>query len=118
MTRRRARHRDTPIKRHIKVRGMASPYEGNLRYGAMRRKDHPLTDNTTSRLLARQKGLRPDGGLTFTDGDVREIDYLIPTSQGGNDTRANKQLLHRHGHDQKSARERERANAAAGYQWQ
>ncbi len=106
VTRRLARHRDTPIKRHIKVRGMASPFDGNLRYWARRLKDHPLTDNTTSRLLARQKGLCPHCGLTFTDGDVREIDHLIPTSQGGNDTLANKQVLHRHCHDQKSARER------------
>jgi RNA-directed DNA polymerase len=35
-------HADTPIRRHVKVRGSASPYDGNLVYWAQRLRNHPL----------------------------------------------------------------------------
>src|SRR5260370_41931862 len=34
-------HAATPIQRHIKVKGQASPFAGNLLYWAKRLKDHP-----------------------------------------------------------------------------
>lgn len=105
ITSRLARHADIPIKRHVKVRGTSSPYDGHLRYWATRLKDHPLTDNTMGRLLAKQKSRCPHCGLTYKDEDLLEIDHIIPSSQGGNDTLTNKQALHRHCHDQKSAKE-------------
>src|SRR6266849_3365566 len=39
-------HAATPIQRHIKVKGQASPFDGNLFYWAKRLKDHPLTKTT------------------------------------------------------------------------
>jgi hypothetical protein len=47
----------TPIKRHVKVKHTASPYDGNLIYWAQRLKDHPLTGTRTGILLKVQHGL-------------------------------------------------------------
>jgi RNA-directed DNA polymerase len=94
-------HTDTAIKRHVKVRGRASPYDGNLPYRAQRLKDHPLTASTLGRLLVQQQGKCAYCGLTFTGQSLIEIDHGVPTSQGGSDLLSNKQALHRHCHDQK-----------------
>jgi RNA-directed DNA polymerase len=99
------RHDAIPIKRHIKVRGAASPYDGNLLYWAQRLRDHPLTNTRTGYLLRLQKGRCARCGLYFRDGDVMEADHIIPKSLGGDDRLMNLQLLHRHCHDQKTAQD-------------
>ena len=99
-------HTDTLVKRHVKVRGRASPYDGNLPYWAQRLKDHPLTTSTLGRLLAQQHSKCAYCGLTFTAQSLIDIDHRVPTSQGGSDLLSNKQALHRHCHDQKSATDR------------
>ena len=67
-------HATTPINRHVKVKGAASPYDGNLIYWAQRLKDHPLTSNRTGYLLKLQKGQCALCGLYFKDGDLLELD--------------------------------------------
>jgi len=42
-------------------------------------------------------------GLTFRDGDIFEIDHIIPRRLGGANGYTNLQLLHRHCHDTKTA---------------
>jgi RNA-directed DNA polymerase len=42
-------------------------------------------------------------GLFFQDGDLMEIDHLVPRSKGGKDNYDNLQLLHGHCHDAKTA---------------
>jgi RNA-directed DNA polymerase len=96
-------HADTPIRRHVKVRGVASPYDGNLRYWVQRLRDHPLTTSRMVILLKRQRGVCLSCGLLFTDRDIIEVDHVIPRVQGGAHDLANMQALHRHCHDQKSA---------------
>jgi RNA-directed DNA polymerase len=103
ITHRLASHKGTHIRRHLKVKERASPYDGNLLYWANRLKDHPLTRNDVGRLLLRQQGRCPHCGLTFRDEDVLEVDHRIPIDQGGDDVLSNKQVLHRHCHDQKTA---------------
>jgi len=49
-------HRDTAIQRHEKVRGTASPYDGNLLYWSQRLKTHPLMHARKAKLLLKQKG--------------------------------------------------------------
>jgi RNA-directed DNA polymerase len=98
-------HRDTPIRRHTKVQGTASPYNGNLIYWAQRLRDHPLTNTRTAYLLRLQKGQCARCGLYFHDGEVVESDHIIPKSLGGDDRVMNLQLLHRHSHDQKTAQD-------------
>ena len=108
------RHGQTAIRRHVKVRGNASPFDGNLVYWARRLTRHPLLRATLGRLVQRQQGKCAGCGLLFREGDLIEIDHLVPTHQGGNDTFDNKQALHRHCHDQKTARDGTQQPSRAG----
>jgi RNA-directed DNA polymerase len=97
-------HSDTHIQRHVKVRGEASPYDGNLIYWAQRLKDqHPLMKQEEAKLLREQKGRCPRCGLYFREGDQMEIDHVLPTAMGGKDILGNKMVYHRHCHDVKTA---------------
>ena len=96
-------HAATPITRHLKVKGTASPFDGNLTYWARRLKDHPLISGTKVSLLARQKGRCKGCGLYFKDEDLMETDHLTPKTLGGNNRIPNKALYHRHCHDKKTA---------------
>jgi RNA-directed DNA polymerase len=99
-----AKHAATHIRRHIPVRGSASPYDGDLLYWAQRLKEHPLTGTTRGKLLQRQHGRCAWCGLLFEDeSDLLEVDQVLPATKGGTYTYSNMQLLHRHCHDQKSA---------------
>ena len=57
----------------------------------------------TASLLKKQKGKCTHCGYYFKDGDVIELDHIIPKSLGGKDEYKNWQLLHRHCHDTKTA---------------
>ena len=54
-------------------------------------------------LLKQQQGKCAHCGLFFRENDVIEVDHIIPKSQGGLDEYKNRQLLHRHCHDTKTA---------------
>ena len=99
------RHSAPPIKRHVKVKGTASPYDGNLIYWAQRLKDHPLTSSRTAYLLKLQQGRCASCGLYFKGGELLETDHIIPRRLGGDDRLMNLQLLHRHCHDRKTAQD-------------
>jgi RNA-directed DNA polymerase len=98
------RHAATPIQRHVKVKGRASPFDGNLLYWAKRLKNHPLTKTTLGKLLQKQQGKCRWCGLYFREGDHIEIDHMIPSTMGGGEELSNKAALHRHCHDQRHAR--------------
>jgi RNA-directed DNA polymerase len=87
----------------VKVRGKASPYDGNLSYWALRLKNHPLMRSEKAQLLALQKGQCPRCHLYFRDEDILEIDHIVPTALGGKDDKTNKWVYHRHCHDEKTA---------------
>lgn len=97
------KHNATPIVRHIKVKGDASPFNGDFIYWSTRMGKHPEAPHRVSTLLKRQKGKCALCELFFRDGDVMEIDHKIPRSQGGKNEYRNLQLLHRHCHDVKTA---------------
>lgn len=97
-------HVATHIQRHIKVKGKASPFDGNLLYWAKRLKDHPLTKITLGKLLQKQQGKCRWCELLFRDGDQIEIDHITPKSEGGGEELSNKCALHRHCHDQRHAK--------------
>ncbi len=110
------KHAKVKIKRHVKVRGSASPYDGNLLYWGQRLKDHPMVHTRTGSLLVSQKGRCASCGLQFMPGDQVETDHIVPRHLGGEDKMANLQLLHRHCHDQKTAKlDAEMAKASRGY---
>lgn len=97
------KHSATEIKRHVKVKGESSPYDGNLVYWSTRRSNNPEMPKRVSKLLKKQKGKCAHCGLIFREDDVMEVDHRIPKSQGGKDSYDNWDLLHRHCHDTKTA---------------
>ncbi|MGD1712762.1 HNH endonuclease, partial [Dapis sp. BLCC M172] len=61
-------------------------------------------------LLKRQKNKCATCGVNFRPKDLIEVDHIIPGSKGGNDTYKNKQLLDRHCHDFKTAKDLKTVN--------
>jgi len=96
-------HTETHSQDYAKVRGAASPYDGNHIYWSQRLKQHPLMKTEKAKLLALQKGQCPRCGLYFQDGDTLETDHSIPLALGGKDDSSNKWVYHRHCHDEKTA---------------
>jgi len=109
-------HVDTHHQDYVLVKGTSSPYDGNLLYWVKRLKQHPLVNNEKAKLLQVQKGQCPRCGLYFRDGDLLEVDHIIPTALGGKDNRGNKWVYHRHCHDEKTAEDMARiaTDKAAG----
>jgi len=97
-------HRMTPIKRQVKVQGTKSPFDGDWIYWTKRQGNHPETPPKMAYLLKSQQGKCAQCGLYFKEGDQVEVDHCIPVSLGGTDFYVNLHLLHRHCHDQKTAR--------------
>ncbi|MGI2909590.1 group II intron reverse transcriptase/maturase [Tolypothrix sp. VBCCA 56010] len=96
-------HAETPIVRHVKVKGESSPYDGNLVYWSTRMGKNPEMPFRVATLLKKQKGKCTHCELFFREDDVMEVDHIIPKSKGGKDEYKNLQLLHRHCHDTKTA---------------
>jgi RNA-directed DNA polymerase len=95
-------HSETKIVRYVKVKGTASPFNGEDIYWSARLGKHPDMPTRISNLLKRQKGKCNHCGLTFKDGEQLEVDHITPLSKGGKDIYTNLQLLHRHCHDVKT----------------
>lgn len=98
-------HTDTPIVRHTKVKGEASPFNGDWMYWSKRRGEYPETPTRVSQLIKKQKGICPHCSLYFASTDIVEVDHIKPKSLGGKDTYDNLQLLHKHCHDTKTAKD-------------
>jgi len=88
------RHSSTPIRRHVKVRGGRSPYDGDWLYWSTRLGKHPEVPLRVTRLLKRQRGRCPVCELFFKDGDVIQVVHIVP--KDGSGVRRHQQLLHRH----------------------
>ncbi|HEY9691533.1 MAG TPA: group II intron reverse transcriptase/maturase [Oculatellaceae cyanobacterium] len=99
------RHNATEIVRHVKVKGEVSPYDGNLVYWSSRMGHNPEVPKNVATLLKSQKGKCAHCKLHFTEASVMEIDHIIPKSKGGKNEYKNMQLLHRHCHDEKTAKD-------------
>jgi RNA-directed DNA polymerase len=93
-----ARHCDTPIIRHVKVRGDKSPYDGDWLYWGQRLGQDPTKPTRVTRLLKWQKSRCTHCGLRFMASDLLEVHH-----RDGNRTNnryANLMLLHGHCHNQ------------------
>ena len=101
--RRLRKHADETINRHVKVQGVRSPFDRDWGYWGTRMGRHPDIPRREAILLKGQKGKCLWCGLYFKHGDVREIDHITPLSLGGEDVPHNRQLLHGHCHDAKTA---------------
>ena len=95
-------HSKTAIQRYTKVKGTASPYDGNLLYWSQRLKTHPMMHETKARLLQKQQGKCRWCELHFKDGDIMEVDHI--DRDHGHNHLSNKMLLHRHCHDERHAK--------------
>ena len=106
-------HTDTSCSnRYVKVKGNASPYDGNLSYWTTRMGRHPEMDSLKASLLKKQKGKCTYCGLYIRDGDIQETDHIIAKKLNGKNVYSNYQLLHGHCHDEKTATDIKLINAA------
>ena len=96
------KHHQTAIKRHVKVKGNKTPYDGDTLYWAKRKGSHPELKNSIARMLKKQEGKCNWCGLTFQEEDVIEEDHITAKKAGGNNSLENRQILHKHCHDEKT----------------
>lgn len=101
------KHSDTLRKQHIKVAGRRSPFDGDWLYWSTCLGREPTTKRSIARCLKLQRGRCAACGLYFRSDDRMELDHVYPKTQGGTGARNNIQLLHRHCHDGKTARDNE-----------
>jgi RNA-directed DNA polymerase len=99
------KHTGTKKVDYVKVKGESSPYDSNLVYWSQRMGKSLELPERVVKLLKEQKGKCVHCNLNFREEDVMEIDHIIPKSKGGKDRYSNWQLLHRHCHDTKTARD-------------
>lgn len=91
------RHAKTPIHRHVKVKGTASPYDGNWTYWSKRRGAYPGISTKVSTAIKRQKGKCTECRLHFHLDDAVEIHHLDGNHR--NNKMENLAAIHRHCHD-------------------
>jgi len=97
-------HADVTVSSdYVKVKGDASPFDGNFIYWGQRLGKHPELPVRVATLLQNQSGKCSLCGFSFRDGDKMEVDHIIPRAIGGKDEYKNLQLLHRHCHQKKTA---------------
>jgi RNA-directed DNA polymerase len=71
-------HSQRPIKRHIKVQGNRSYFDGDIIYWSTRKGQHPELPNRVATLLKKYKGRCPECGLMFAADD--QIEGVRPLS--------------------------------------
>ena len=91
------KYADIPIKRHIKIRGDKSPYDGDWPYWVQRLGRDPTKPSWVVRLLKRDKGRCVLCGLRFAAEDVIEVHHW--DGKRTNNRKANRVMLHGHCHD-------------------
>ena len=91
-------HTSVPIIRHVKVKGEASPYDGQWSYWAARRGNYPGVLNRLTNLLKTQQGKCAACGLVFMPDALIESHHL--DGNPNNNRYINLRAVHRHCHDQ------------------
>ncbi len=92
-----AKHSNIAINRHTKIKGEASPFDGNWTYWSTRRGEYPGTPTRVAEALKWQKGKCFECGLHFAPDDLIEIHHLDGNHK--NNRRENLGATHRHCHD-------------------
>ena len=94
----------TPIKRHVLVKGSASPDDPELRgywiERERRKLDNDLLPPRFMGLARAQRGSCSHCGASLFNGEALHRHHLLPKSEGGTDKRSNVQLLHLYCHQQ------------------
>jgi RNA-directed DNA polymerase len=102
------RHSATPIVRHRKVKGMASPFNGDWRYWAARRGTYPGISHRVAILLHTQHGRCGHCALVFLPEALLEVHHR--NQQRGDNSYGNLVAVHRHCHDQIHGDRRDRTH--------
>ena len=92
------KHTDIKIKRHIKVKGIATPYDGDWVYWSQRTGKVPGTPIRVSSALKRQQGKCVKCELCLKLEDLIEMHHL--DGNHGNNRKDNLAAVHKHCHDQ------------------
>ncbi|MDR0773532.1 MAG: reverse transcriptase N-terminal domain-containing protein [Wolbachia pipientis] len=92
------RHSDNAIKRHTKVKGSKSPYDGNWVYWGSRISKVPGKSSQVIRMMKRQQGRCGYCNLWFRFDDFVHIHHQ--DRNRGNNNSKNLLLLHKHCHNQ------------------
>ena len=100
-------HSAVPIVRHRKVKGMASPFNGDWRYWAMRRGSYPGIPHRVATLLHWQRGRCGYCGLVFLPEAFLEVHHR--NQERGDNSYRNLVAVHRHCHDQIHGGRRDRS---------
>lgn len=90
-------------KTHVKIRPLASWYDGDSEYWHWRTMEYGGFTYTQKRLLKRQARLCPWCQYGININDKVEVDHVIPLSSGGTNSYQNLQLLHKQCHIRKTA---------------
>jgi len=98
-------HSKIKIKRFVKVKGKASPFDGNLIYWAKRTGNSPIIPPIKTRLIREQHGRCGLCGNIFLPDDIIERDHIVPKSLGGENRRGNVHAVHRYCHLNKTKTE-------------
>jgi RNA-directed DNA polymerase len=98
-------HSKIPIKRHVKVKLDASPFDGNLIYWANRTGTSILIPPYKARLIREQNGRCGICGEFFLPDDTIERDHIVPKALGGKNLRNNVHAVHRTCHLKKTGTE-------------
>jgi RNA-directed DNA polymerase len=85
------------IKRHTKVKGIKSPFDGDRGYWSSRVGKHPLLPDKLSRLIKVQSGKCSHCGLSFIGNEIMELHHLDGNHK--NNKPENLMLVHGHCHD-------------------
>lgn len=96
------RHKDTPIKRVVRLKGQKSPLDGDWVYWTQRLSNYSTVKREVTMLMKKQKGKCTLCNQYFTSEDNLEIDHIFPRSLGGKNSMDNKQLLHNYCHHKKT----------------
>lgn len=89
-------------KKYVKVKGSVSVYDGNEIYWGLRTPRYSIFSTRIKNLLQKQKGKCTICKQGFKEGDILEVDHIIPKFKGGKDQYKNLQLLHRQCHVKKT----------------
>jgi len=92
------KHASVVIRRHVKVQGRRSPFDGDWVYWAKRQGAQPGIPTRLTTPLRSQGGKCAHCGLFIQPGDLLEVHHRDGNHL--NNQRENRQVLHRHCHDQ------------------
>lgn len=95
-----ANHIDTKVSidSYIKVKGISSPFDGNILYWTRRMKKFSMLPSRKTTLLRSQNGKCAFCGGPFYNVDILHEHHVRPRSSGGKDILSNLQLVHVHCH--------------------